>query len=136
MARGWQGDPRDLALKHILRAIEALPAEQLARGTRAGAPHGASMLAALCSALVSARATDERVFAKLASVLLSVIEGGAALSVQTIAVYSNLRKAALLVQKYKITNTDADGFSLCVCADDGVAPFLRKVALLVQKYEY
>jgi hypothetical protein len=67
----------------------------------AGAPHGASMLAALCSALVSARATDERVFAKLASVLLSVTEGGGALSVQTIAVYSNLGKAAVLGQKNK-----------------------------------
>ncbi len=58
MARGWQGDPRDLALKHILHAIEALPAEQLAKGTRAGAPHGASMLAALCSALVSLTRMD------------------------------------------------------------------------------
>ncbi len=67
----------------------------------AGAPHGASMLAALCSALVSLRATDERVFAKLAAVLLSVTEGGGPLSVQTIAVYSNLRKAALPGQKCK-----------------------------------
>lgn len=64
-ARGWEGDARDEALQHTVAAILALSPEELAGGAPGGSPQAVSTLAALCSALVSARVTDVLVFDKL-----------------------------------------------------------------------
>ena len=64
-ARCWEGDARDEALQHVVAAILALSPQELAGGAPGGSPQAVSTLAALCSALVSARVTDALVFDKL-----------------------------------------------------------------------